>query len=190
MSSTLLRSSFRLIARPHTQLVQTPVHVIPVAAQRLLQSHTPSGIRSMSSFEALRSNPQAKAIMEAIMKDPELLTATSKLATLLQSQGLLDPTNPAKQPSKWDMVKMFANKEIRESLMDVATKLKKAGVLDSDLSAAAGATEAGGKPASPAEFLFSMFGAAGGAPPPPGLGGKEGQTLEIPEEMKKKLGRK
>ncbi|KAJ3103815.1 hypothetical protein HDU97_009820 [Phlyctochytrium planicorne] len=132
--------------------------------------------------------------MAAIMRDPELMQSVSTLAHLLQKEKLIDPMNPGKPPSKWDMIRMFSNKDIRTQMTKVAEKLKEAGVLDQDLLGAAAAGSSAqanqGSPSSPAEFLFSLFSGPGADAGKETSSPNNGQTLEIPEEVKKKLGKR
>ncbi|KAI8849726.1 hypothetical protein BC829DRAFT_432389 [Chytridium lagenaria] len=85
----------------------------------------PSSHRHSSTFDP--TSPQTKALLQAITKDPALLNATSRLAGLLQKRGWIDATDPGKVPTKWEMVKMLGDREIRETLMEVAEGVKRLG---------------------------------------------------------------
>ncbi|KAJ3054604.1 hypothetical protein HK097_001332 [Rhizophlyctis rosea] len=101
----------------------------------------------------MAKNPKARAVFEAIRKDPALLHKVQELGFLLQRKGYIDPSNPTKQPGFSTLARMMSDSEVRGLLMEIAELFKKAGI---DLNS---------EGASMAQ-VFGMLGGGGAAPPP------------------------
>jgi hypothetical protein len=123
----------------------------------------------------LLNNPQAKAIIAAMQRDPTLLAAVSKLAQLLQSKGFIDPSKVAagQTPSKMDMIKMAFDPDVRAAMSDVAQKLEAAGVLKDMQVQGMGGNPDGSTTAN--DFISALLG--GGSPPPPSTSELKGGKL-------------
>ncbi|KAJ3333573.1 hypothetical protein HDU76_006614 [Blyttiomyces sp. JEL0837] len=174
-SSSITITSRRFISHSADATASTHSLFIQVKSKSTLPRTilTQSQLRNYSSgdpFSAIRSNPKAYAIFQAIQKDPVLLQSVLTLAKLLQSKGYIDPSKPKPGVGPMETIKMMMDSDIRKAMMDVASKLKNAGVeLDEDGSGKGSGNGAGGSTAG-MDVMRALFGGgsvAGPVPPPP-----------------------
>ncbi|KAJ3074144.1 hypothetical protein HDU98_011993 [Podochytrium sp. JEL0797] len=118
----------------------------------------------------------AQKIFAAIQRDAQLTQLCTGLSKTLATKGVIDPSNPMKQPSKSDLMMIAMDREVVGVIAQIAKRLGEVGVLN-DPEVVEGMKKSGGA----GGVMGALLG--GGSGPAPVV--EEAEVVEEKEGAKK-----